>query len=95
MNTKQKDLLRQFGAPVSKGIVIFSLKDIDKKISSLNSKKFCFKSQIHAGGRGKAGGVKLISNKKDLKTEAQKMLGKTLITHQTGPLGKEVKKIIC
>ena len=88
-----KDLLRQFGAPVSKGIVIFSLKDIDKKISSLNSKNFVLKAQIHAGGRGKAGGVKLISNKKDLKTEAQKMLGKTLITHQTGPLGKEVKRL--
>ena len=88
-----KDLLRQFGAPVSKGIVIFSLKDIDKKISSLNSKNFVLKAQIHAGGRGKAGGVKLISDKKDLKTEAQKMLGKTLITHQTGPLGKEVKRL--
>ena len=88
-----KDLLRQFGAPVSKGIVIFSLEDIDKKISSLNSKNFVLKAQIHAGGRGKAGGVKLISNKKDLKTEAQKMLGKTLITHQTGPLGKEVKRL--
>ena len=88
-----KDLLRQFGAPVSKGIVIFSLEEIDKKISSLNSTNFVLKAHIHAGGRGKAGGVKLISNKKDLKTEAQKMLGKTLITHQTGPLGKEVKRL--
>ena len=58
-----KDLLRQFGAPVSKGITILSLKEIEEKISSLTSKEFVLKAQIHAGGRGKAGGVKLLSNK--------------------------------
>ena len=88
-----KDLLKEFGAPVSKGIVIYSLEEIDDKISQLQSNNFVLKAQIHAGGRGKAGGVKLIQNKKDLKTEAQKMFGKILVTHQTGPAGKEVKRL--
>ena len=88
-----KDLLRQFGAPVSKGITILSLKEIEEKISSLTSKEFVLKAQIHAGGRGKAGGVKLLSNKDELKIEAKKMFGKTLVTHQTGPSGKEVKRL--
>ena len=88
-----KDLLREFGAPVSRGIVIYSPEEIDKKIFKLNSKQFVLKAQIHAGGRGKAGGVKLIKNINDLKTEAKKLFGKTLITHQTGPSGKEVKRL--
>ncbi len=88
-----KDILREFGAPVSNGVVIFSTEEIEKKISELKSKEFVLKAQIHAGGRGKAGGVKLIKNKSDLKIEAKKMFGKTLITHQTGPEGKKVKRI--
>ena len=55
-----KDILREFGAPVSNGIVIFSAKEIDKKIKELQSKEYVVKAQIHAGGRGKAGGVKLV-----------------------------------
>ena len=88
-----KDLLREFGAPVSKGVVIFSIDEIDKKITELNSKQFVLKAQIHAGGRGKAGGVKLVKNIVELKSEAKKLFGKTLITHQTGSLGKEVKRL--
>ena len=88
-----KDLLREFGAPVSKGVVIHSLNEIDKKITELNSKQFVLKAQIHAGGRGKAGGVKLVKNIDELKSESKKMLGKTLVTHQTGPLGKQVKRL--
>ena len=88
-----KDLLREFGAPVSKGVVIFSIDEIDKKITELNSKQFVLKAQIHAGGRGKAGGVKLVKNVVELKSEAKKLFGKTLITHQTGSLGKEVKRL--
>ena len=64
-----------------------------KKISKLKSNEFVLKAQIHAGGRGKAGGVKLIKNLKDLESEAKKMMGKTLVTHQTGPEGKEVKRL--
>jgi succinyl-CoA synthetase beta subunit len=88
-----KEILRDFGAPVSKGIVVFKIEEISKKISELNSKEFVLKAQIHAGGRGKAGGVKLIKNISDLEREAGKMMGKTLITHQTGPEGKEVKRL--
>ena len=88
-----KELLKEFGAPVSNGIVIFDLKDLDKKIKFLKGDKFVVKAQIHAGGRGKAGGVKLVSDIQSLKKEAKKMLGKTLITHQTGKDGKKVKRL--
>ena len=66
-----KEILKKFGAPVSKGVVILSINDI-KEISKLNSKEFVLKAQIHAGGRGKAGGVKLIKNISDLENEAKK-----------------------
>ena len=88
-----KEILNEFGAPVSKGVVIFSVNEIKEKISKLKSKEFVLKAQIHAGGRGKAGGVKLIKKAEDLEIEAQKMMGKVLITHQTGPRGKEVKRL--
>ncbi len=88
-----KEILKEFGAPVSKGVVLLSLKDIKKEISKLKSKEFVLKAQIHAGGRGKAGGVKLIKNIPDLIQESEKMMGKVLVTHQTGPEGKEVKRL--
>tara|TARA_X000000950_G_scaffold230397_1_gene278575 strand:- start:425 stop:1588 length:1164 start_codon:yes stop_codon:yes gene_type:complete len=88
-----KDILKEFGAPVSNGIVIFSVKEIKEKISKLKSKSFVLKAQIHAGGRGKAGGVKLIKDINDLENEAKKMMGKVLITQQTGPEGKQVKRL--
>ena len=88
-----KEILKEYGAPVSKGVVIFSIDEIREKITKLKSKNFVLKAQIHAGGRGKAGGVKLVKNLKDLETEAKRMMGKVLITHQTGPDGKEVKRL--
>ncbi len=88
-----KEILKEFGAPVSNGVVINSIDEIKEKISKLNTKEFVIKAQIHAGGRGKAGGVKLVKNVSDLETEAKKMMGKTLITHQTGPEGKQVKRL--
>ena len=88
-----KKILKDYGAPVSNGVVILSLQDIKNKISQLKNKKFVLKAQIHAGGRGKAGGVKLIKDIKELENEAKKMLGKVLITHQTGSQGKEVKRL--
>ena len=88
-----KKILKEFGAPVSNGVVILSIKDIEEKITQLKSKEFVLKAQIHAGGRGKAGGVKLVKSLKELKQEATKMMGKKLITHQTGPEGKEVKRL--
>ena len=87
-----KDLLKEFGAPVSNGVVIFESKDLEKKIKALNSQKLVIKAQIHAGGRGKAGGVKLVDRSK-IQTEVKKMLGKVLVTHQTGPEGKQVRRI--
>ena len=88
-----KEILKEFKAPVSGGVVIFSLDEIKNKIKDLKGKEYVLKAQIHAGGRGKAGGVKLIKNKKDLEIEAREMMGKTLVTHQTGPEGKEVKRL--
>ena len=88
-----KEILKNFGAPVSKGVVIFSLDEIDNKIKELNSKNFVLKAQIHAGGRGKGGGVKLVKSVEELKEQAKIMLGMNLITHQTGPEGKEVKRL--
>jgi len=88
-----KKILKDFGAPVSDGVVISTLNEIEDKIKKLKTKEFVLKAQIHAGGRGKAGGVKLIKNKKDLKIEAEKMMGKVLVTHQTGPEGRKVKTL--
>ncbi len=88
-----KEILKEFGAPVSNGVVILSPNEIKEKISQLKSKKFVLKAQIHAGGRGKAGGVKLIKSIEELEKEAKKMMGKILVTHQTGPEGKEVKRL--
>ena len=84
-----KEILKEFGAPVTNGVVIFQSKEINQKIKLLNSEKLVLKAQIHAGGRGKAGGVKLI-DKSQAEAEANKMFGKILVTHQTGKEGKKV-----
>ena len=88
-----KEILKEFGAPVSRGVVILSTDNIKKEILKLKSKEFVLKAQIHAGGRGKAGGVKLIKNISELEKEAKKMMGKVLVTHQTGAEGKQVKRL--
>jgi len=88
-----KKILKDYEAPVLNGVVVFSLDEIDAKIKNLNSGRLVLKAQIHAGGRGKGGGVKITNNVEELKKEAKQMLGMKLITHQTGPDGKEVKKL--
>ena len=88
-----KKILQEYGAPISNGVVILRPEDIENKIKGLKSEKFVIKAQIHAGGRGKAGGVKLIKNIEELIKESKNMFGKILITHQTGPEGKEVKRL--
>ena len=88
-----KEILRQFGVAIPNGVVILNLEDLRKKIKNLNSKTLVLKAQIHAGGRGKAGGIKLTKNINDLTKEAQEMFGKVLVTHQTGATGREVKKL--
>ena len=88
-----KQLLKKFKISVPNGIFGFSVEELLDKIKSLNAEKYVLKAQIHAGGRGKAGGVKVVNNIDELKKEAKKLLGKVLITHQTGPEGKEVKRL--
>ena len=88
-----KEILKEFGAPVSKGVVIHDINEIQEKVKKLNSQQFVLKAQIHAGGRGKAGGVKFVSNLRNLLSESKKMMGKTLITHQTGPEGRKVHRL--
>tara|TARA_B100000700_G_scaffold308605_1_gene386537 strand:+ start:6292 stop:7455 length:1164 start_codon:yes stop_codon:yes gene_type:complete len=88
-----KILLKEFGVPVPNGVVIYDIKEIEKKIKSLNSENLIVKAQIHAGGRGKAGGIKFVKTKKDLIKETSNMFGKILITQQTGPRGKKVQRV--
>ena len=88
-----KEILKQFKIKVPNGVVIFSLEEIDKKFDILKTDKIVLKAQIHAGGRGKGGGIKIVSNLNELKNEAKKLLGKKLVTPQTGSEGKEVKRL--
>ena len=88
-----KEILKKFGANVPKGASIFSLNEIDEKFKKLKKKKVVLKAQIHAGGRGKAGGIKIVNDIYELKKEAKNLLGKKLITPQTGPEGKIVKRL--
>ena len=88
-----KEILKQFGVLVPRGIVIFDLKEIKNKIENLDSKNLILKAQIHSGGRGKAGGIKIIKNYNNLIEEAKKMFGKILVTRQTGPAGRTVRRL--
>ena len=88
-----KELLRKYGVPVPKGAFGLSVKEIIDNAKKINTKKLILKAQIHAGGRGKAGGVKIVNNLNELEKQANNLLGKNLITHQTGPSGKEVKRL--
>ena len=88
-----KQLLKKFGAIVPNGEACFTVQEVLEKAKKLNLKKYVLKAQIHAGGRGKAGGVKILDNLVDLEKAAKDLLGKKLVTHQTGPNGKEVKRL--
>ena len=88
-----KQLLKKFGAIVPNGEACFTVQEVLEKAKKLNLKKYVLKAQIHAGGRGKAGGVKILDNLSDLEKAAKDLLGKKLVTHQTGPSGKEVKRL--
>ncbi len=88
-----KELLKKFGVPIPKGVVAFSVEEALEKAKLLKINKYVLKAQIHAGGRGKAGGVKILDNLDDLKKESSNLFGKFLITHQTGPKGKEIKRL--
>jgi succinyl-CoA synthetase beta subunit len=89
-----KQLFGQFGIPVPKGKEIKTPLAAEKWATALNSTVFVVKAQIHAGGRGKAGGVKLTKNAAEVPTLAKEIIGKTLITHQTGPKGRKVRRLL-
>ena len=88
-----KELLRGFGVAVPKGIAAFTVDEAVSAAKKLGGDVTVVKAQIHAGGRGKAGGVKVVTSAAEVQTEAQRILGSTLVTHQTGPAGKEVQRL--
>ena len=88
-----KEILKKYGAIVPDGVFADSVEELVEKAKTIKSEKLVLKAQIHAGGRGKAGGVKILNSIEELKTAAEEMLGKKLITHQTGSEGKEVKRL--
>ena len=88
-----KNILKKYGASVPNGVYGFSVSDIVEKVKNLKTKRYVLKAQIHAGGRGKAGGIKIVNSIDELKAASEKLLGKKLITAQTGSGGKEVKRI--
>ncbi|MBO0996896.1 ADP-forming succinate--CoA ligase subunit beta [Bacillus sp. SD075] len=89
-----KEILRQYGVSVPNGRVAFTVDEAVEAAKELGTEVVVVKAQIHAGGRGKAGGVKVAKNLDEARTYAQEILGKTLVTHQTGPAGKEVKRLL-
>jgi succinyl-CoA synthetase beta subunit len=88
-----KQILKKYGADVPEGVFAFTVDELVEKAKLLKTEKFVLKAQIHAGGRGKAGGVKILNTIEELSNAAKELLGKTLITHQTGPEGREVKRL--
>ena len=88
-----KKILKNYGAKVPKGIFAFKVQELLEKAKTLKTEKYVLKAQIHSGGRGKAGGVKLVNNLNDLENEAKNLIGKILVTHQTGPNGRKVKRL--
>ncbi len=89
-----KELFSQYGVKVPKGNVIFSIDEVEKVYNELGGGKVVVKAQIHAGGRGKAGGVKLVNNLEECIEAVKSLLGKKLVTYQTGPEGKIVRKVL-
>src|SRR5438045_3321023 len=88
-----KAVLREFGVPVPRGLPAFSVEEAVKAATELGTPVLVIKAQIHAGGRGKAGGVKVVKSIDDVRKEATRLLGATLVTHQTGPHGKQVNRL--
>jgi len=89
-----KEILKQYGVKVPEGRVAFTVEEAVEAAKALGTQINVVKAQIHAGGRGKAGGVKVAKNLDEVRTYAQEILGKVLVTHQTGPEGKEVKRLL-
>src|SRR6202035_5509763 len=88
-----KAVLREFGVPVPRGLPAFSVEEAEKAAHQLGGPVWVVKAQIHAGGRGKAGGVKVVKTIEEVTREATRILGSTLVTHQTGPKGEVVSRL--
>lgn len=88
-----KQVLKSFGVPVPNGHIAFSTDEAVSAAEKLGGPVYVVKAQIHAGGRGKGGGVKVVKSLDDVRAEADRMLGMTLVTHQTGPAGRLVKRV--
>ena len=88
-----KQILKKYGAVVPEGVFALNVDDLLDKVKALKTEKYVLKAQIHAGGRGKAGGVKILNTIEELELAAKELFGKILITHQTGPEGREVKRL--
>ena len=88
-----KQILKKYGAVVPNGVFALNVSELIEKAKTLKTEKYVLKAQIHAGGRGKAGGIKILDSLEKLRTAANELLGKTLVTHQTGPEGREVKRL--
>ena len=89
-----KEILRRFGVATPRGIPCFSVSEADDAARELGGKVWVVKAQIHAGGRGKGGGVKVAKSLEEVHSFAQQILGMTLITHQTGPGGRLVRRLL-
>jgi succinyl-CoA synthetase beta subunit len=88
-----KSLMAKFGVAVPRGAVAYTPSEAEEAAGAIGGSIWAVKAQIHAGGRGKAGGIKLARSPAEAKAAAQALLGKTLVTHQTGPQGREVKRV--
>ena len=88
-----KQILKKFGAIVPEGVFGLTVEELLKKCKSLKTEKYVLKAQIHSGGRGKAGGIKLVNNLEELEKEAKNLIGKILVTNQTGPNGRKVQRL--
>ena len=88
-----KQILKKYGAVVPNGVFALNVSELIEKAKTLKTEKYVLKAQIHAGGRGKSGGIKILDSLDELRIAANELLGKNLVTHQTGPEGREVKRL--
>ena len=89
-----KEIFRKFGVPTPRGVAAFSVDDAVRAAETLGGKVWVVKAQIHAGGRGKGGGVKVAKSTDEVRAHAKKILGMQLVTHQTGPQGQKVRRLL-